>query len=259
LVSRAAAAILAFDRTKIGWHEKSDRSPVTAADEAANAVISEGLSRLLPGVPIISEERRETPSLAGIAGFVLVDPLDGTREFLAGRDEFTVNVAVISGGRPTVGIIAAPALGLVWRGAVGRGAERLRLAAGAAPQQASEVCTVQTRPRPTDGLVALVSRSHFDARSDAFLKRLPLATQTPCGSSLKFARIAEGSADVYARLAQTCEWDVAAGHAILTAAGGVVAAPDRTELTYGHAPDFHVPGFIAWGDPCAAILSPTPA
>jgi 3'(2'), 5'-bisphosphate nucleotidase len=120
LVSRAAAATLVVDRSKTAWRAKPDRSPVSAADEAANAVIVQGLARLLPGVPIVSEEEQARPS-ALEAGFVLVDPLDGTREFLAGRDEFTVNVAIISQGRPTVGVIAAPALGLVWRGVAGQG------------------------------------------------------------------------------------------------------------------------------------------
>ena len=248
LVSRAAAAILAIDRSKTTWRAKPDRSPVSAADEAANAVIVQGLSRLLPGVPVVSEEQQVRPS-ALEAGFVLVDPLDGTREFLAGREEFTVNVAIISQGRPMVGIIAAPTLGLVWRGVVGQGAERLRLAAGAAPHQASGRCAIHTRRRPAAGFVAMISRSHFDEETDAFLQRLPLIARNPCGSSLKFARIAEGNADLYARLARTCEWDVAAGHAILAAAGGIMTAPDGAELVYGHAPDFHVPGFIAWGDP----------
>ena len=250
VVSRAAAAILAIDRSKMEWRAKPDRSPVSAADEVANAVIIQGLALLLPGVPIVSEEQEARPS-ALAAGFVLVDPLDGTREYLAGREEFTVNVAIISQGRPAVGIIAAPALGLVWRGVAGQGAERLHLAAGAAPYQASGRCAIHTRPRPAAGFVAMVSRSHFDDATDAFLQRLPLVARKPCGSSLKLARIAEGSADLYARLARTCEWDVAAGHAILAAAGGIVTAPDGTELVYGHAPAFHVPGFIAWGDPLA--------
>ena len=250
IVSRAAAAIVAIDHAKVDWRNKSDRSPVSAADEASNAIIVQGLAHLLPGVPIVSEEEQLRPS-ALKAGFVLVDPLDGTREFLAGREEFTVNVAIVTQGRPMVGVIAAPALGLVWRGVVGQGAERLDLAAGAAPHQASGRCAIHTRHRPAAGFVAMVSRSHFDEETDAFLKRLPLAARNPCGSSLKLARIAEGSADLYARLARTCEWDVAAGHAILAAAGGIVTAPDGAELVYGHAPDFHVPGFVAWGDPSA--------
>ena len=250
LASRAAAAILAIDRSKVPWRAKPDRSPVSAADEASNAVIVRGLAHLLPGVPIVSEEQQVGPS-ALEAGFVLVDPLDGTREYLAGREEFTVNVAIINQGRPTVGIIAAPAVGLVWRGVAGQGAERLHLAAGAAPHQSSRRCAIHTRRRPAAGFVAMISRSHFDAETDAFLQRLPLVARNPCGSSLKLARIAEGSADLYARLARTCEWDVAAGHAILAAAGGIATAPDGAELVYGHAPDFHVPGFIAWGDPSA--------
>jgi 3'(2'), 5'-bisphosphate nucleotidase len=250
LVSRAAAAILAIDRSKTTWRAKADRSPVSAADEASNVIIVEGLARLLPGVPIVSEEEQVRPS-ALVAGFILVDPLDGTREFLGGRDEFTVNVALIGQGRPLVGIIAAPALGLVWRGVVGQGAERLHLAAGAAPHQASERYPIRTRRRPAAGFVAMVSRSHLDEDTNAFLQRLPLVARNCCGSALKFARIAEGSADLYARLAQTCEWDVAAGHAVLAAAGGTVTAPDGAQSDYGHAPDFHVPGFIAWGDPSA--------
>jgi 3'(2'), 5'-bisphosphate nucleotidase len=250
VVSRAAAAILAIDRSKMEWRAKPDRSPVSAADEAANAIIVQDLAHLLPGVPIVSEEQEARPS-ALEAGFVLVDPLDGTREFLAGREEFTVNVAIISQGRPAVGIIAAPALGLVWRGVVGQGAERLNLAAGAAPCRASGRSVIHTRRRPAAGFVAMISRSHFDDATDAFLQRLPLIACKACGSSLKFARIAEGSADLYVRLARTCEWDVAAGHAILAAAGGTVTAPAGAELAYGHAPDFHVPGFIAWGDPSA--------
>ena len=136
VVSRAAAAILAIDQSKMEWRAKPDRSPVSAADEAANAIIVQDLAHLLPGVPIVSEEQETRPS-ALEAGFVLVDPLDGTREFLAGREEFTVNVAIISQGRPTVGVIAAPALGLVWRGVAGQGAERLHLSAGAAPHRVS--------------------------------------------------------------------------------------------------------------------------
>jgi 3'(2'), 5'-bisphosphate nucleotidase len=251
IVSRAAAAIVAIDRSKVEWRTKADQSPVSAADEAANAVIIEGLSRLLPGVPVVSEEQDARPSTVS-PRFILVDPLDGTREFLAGRDEFTVNVAIVGNGRPLIGIIAAPALGLVWRGVAGRGAERLRLAAGAAPHQASERTPIHTRRRPAEGFAVALSRSHFDARTDTFLNRLPVVARTPYGSSLKFARIAEGSADLYARLAQTCEWDVAAGHAVLAAAGGVVTTPDGAELAYGRTADFHIPAFIAWGDPSAA-------
>ena len=209
--------------------------------------------QLLPGVPVVSEEQteHEKPSAPG-ACFALVDPLDDTREFLVGRDEFTVNIAIVLDERPVAGLIAAPALGLVWRGIVGRGAERLHLTAGAELNQASGIHRVRSRSVSPDGFVAAVSRSHFDAQTEAFLTRLPITAQVSCGSSLKFCRIAEGSVDLYARLAQTCEWDVAAGHAILAAAGGVVTTPDGAELVYGHTESFHIPGFIAWGDPKAA-------
>ncbi len=264
LIWRAAAAVLAIDQSTAKWRVKSDFSPVSAADEAANEVITRGLSQLLPGVPIVSEEgtAREKPSALAEC-FALVDPLDGTREFLAGRDEFTVNIAIVLDGMPVVGFIAAPALRSIWRGIAGRGAERLQLAAGEVPHQASDVCPVRTRRAQAEGFVAAVSRSHFDVQTDAFLKRLPIAGRISCGSSLKFCRIAEGSVDLYARLAQTCEWDAAAGHAVLAAAGGVVTTPEGAWLAYGRSEDFHIPGFIAWGDPEAAqkfsrLAKPTP-
>lgn len=253
LVSRAAAAIMAIDRDKMHWWAKSDSSPITIADQAANVVISEGLSRLLPGVPVVSEEEQAHLSSLGQT-FILVDPLDGTREFLAGRDEFTVNLAIIRRARPVAGVIAAPALGVVWRGVAGRGAERLRLAPGTTSHEALETRAIHARRRPAEGFVVATSRSHFDAQTDALLKRLPVIARSVCGSSLKFVRIAEGNVDLYARLAQTCEWDVAAGHAIVAAAGGIVTAPNGAELTYGAAPDFHVPGFIAFGDASAAAV-----
>lgn len=253
LIWAAAAAVLAIDQSTAKWHAKFDHSPVSAADEAANAVITQGLLRLLPGVPIVSEEgtAREKPSALAEC-FALVDPLDGTREFLVGRDEFTVNIAIVLDGMPVVGFIAAPALRSIWRGIAGRGAERLQLAAGEAPHQASDVCPVRTRRAQAEGFMAAVSRSHFDVQTDALLKRLPIAGRISCGSSLKFCRIAEGSVDLCARLAQTSEWDVAAGHAILAAAGGVVTTPEGAELAYGRSENFHIPGFIAWGDPEAA-------
>jgi 3'(2'), 5'-bisphosphate nucleotidase len=253
IISRAAGAIVAIDQSKARWRSKPDLSPVSAADEAANEVIMQGLSRLLPGVPVVSEEgaRRDMPD-ARSTSFVLVDPLDGTREYLAGRYEFTVNIAIVVDGRPTIGLIAAPALGLIWRAVIGHGTERLRLPVGADAHLASEICVVHARRRPTTGFLATISRSHFEARTDAFLKQLPIAERVSCGSSLKFCRIAEGAVDIYARFAQTCEWDIAAGHAIVAAAAGVVTTPTGEELLYGRDVDFHVPGFIAWGDPEAA-------
>jgi 3'(2'), 5'-bisphosphate nucleotidase len=250
LSARAAQAIK--DRSgKADVRSKADGSPVTAADEAAEAVICEGLARVAPAVPIISEEqaagaRPQAPTGAG-ASYFLVDPLDGTREFVAGRDEYTINIALVSGGVPILGIITAPACGLTWRGIVGRGAERIALA----DSKSSPPSLVHTRPRAEREIVVMVSRSHLEARTRAYVDGFPQAKLVPCGSSVKFCRLAEGSADLYPRLAPTRDWDIAAGHAILKAAGGHVTAPDGSPLIYGSA-DLSIPAFVASGDPIMA-------
>ena len=251
LVSQASAAILAACRSGLAARAKADLSPVTAADEAAEAVLLAGLAKLLPGTPVVSEEAVAQAAPAKLDGsFVLVDPLDGTRELIAGRDEFTVNVAIVSAGRPVLGIVAAPALGLLWRGADNMGAERMRLSPGAPISAAAERVSIHTRRLPGGGLVAAVSRSHLDRETEAFLARLPIAERLSCGSAIKFGRLAEGSADVYPRLSPTCEWDVAAGHALLSAAGGTVTRPDGAPLRYGGIADrFRIPAFVAWADP----------
>ncbi len=247
LVARAAAAILAIAPTALDTRLKADESPVTAADEAADAVIAQGLARHMPGVAVVSEESRERPTVLGDT-FMLVDPLDGTKEFVKGLGEYTVNLAIVSGGEPIAGFIAAPALGLLWRGVVGRGAERLGLDRAAAP------VAIRCRPAPPDGLVAAASRSHFSAATAAFLDRVGVTSRISCGSSLKFCRVAEGAVDIYPRLSGISEWDIAAGHAIVTAAGGVVTTPEGTPLHYGNAAqDYNVPGFIAWGDPTRRV------
>ena len=251
IVSMAAAAILDACTHSLDARTKADHSPVTAADHAGEAVILEGLARLLPGACVVSEEAvARAPPASIAASFVLVDPLDGTRELLAGRDEFTVNVAIVSGGRPRLGIVAAPARGVLWRGIEGQGAERLRLSPGAPASAAQERIAIHTRTAPRAGLVAMVSRSHLDPQSETFLARLPIADRRACGSAFKFCHIAEGGADVYPRLSTTCEWDVAAGHAVLAAAGGAVITPEGGPLPYGRkAENFRVPAFVAWGDP----------
>jgi len=227
---------------------KADGSPVTTADEAAEAVIRDGLAHLAPALPVISEEQaeREKPAIPS-ASFILVDPLDGTKEYIAGRDDFTINIAVVSDGAPILGVITAPALGLIWRGTVGRGAERLEFSS----RKTSPPQAIRTRPRAAGDLLVMVSRSHLDARTEAYLGGLPRARRIPCGSSLKFCRLAEGAADLYPRLGPTRDWDVAAGHAILAAAGGSVVAPEGTSLIYG-GPALLIPAFVAWGDPGAA-------
>jgi 3'(2'), 5'-bisphosphate nucleotidase len=255
IVSSAAAAILAVCARTLEVQTKADRSPVTAADHAAEAVILEGLGRVLPGVAVVSEEAASgTPPTSLPGSFVLVDPLDGTRELVAGRDEFTVNVAVVSGGRPRLGIVAAPAQGVLWRGSEGQGAERLQLSPGAPASAARERTAIRTRAFSRAGLVAVISRSHLDRQTEAFLARLPVAERLASGSAVKFCQVAEGAADVYPRLSTTCEWDIAAGHAVLSAAGGTVTTPEGAALSYGQvARSFRVPAFIAWGDPTAPV------
>ena len=244
-LSVSAAAAIRRMRGSGSIRIKADGSPVTPADEAAEAVIRKGLKRLAPDLPIISEEHveKEKPSTDG-AIYFLVDPLDGTKEFIAGRDEYTVNIAIVADGVPCVGVVAAPALGLIWRGIVGRGAERLKFSSRSisAPQ------AIRTRYRPENEIVVMVSRSHLDANTEAYLAGLPQMRRVACGSSLKFCRLAEGMADLYPRLAPTRDWDVAAGHAVLAAAGGSVVDPEGTALIYG-SPALLIPAFVAWGGP----------
>jgi 3'(2'), 5'-bisphosphate nucleotidase len=253
IVSRAAAAILTIRAKALNVRSKADQSPVTAADDASEAIILDELSRLLPGVPIISEEAgAQTAALSVAADVILVDPVDGTRELVAGRNEFTVNLGILRAGRPTLGIIAAPALGVIWRTAPSGGAQRLQLAPGAPASSATQCAPIHTRPRPKSGIIAAVSRSHFDPATDAFLARLGDVTRLAEGSAIKFCHVAEGTADLYPRLAPTFPWDVVAGHAILLAAGGAVTTPDRVPLTYCLDTDrMRIPGFVAWGDPVA--------
>jgi 3'(2'), 5'-bisphosphate nucleotidase len=248
LVARAAAAILAIAPAALAVRMKADQSPVTAADEAAQAVIVDGLARLMPGVPVVAEEAALRPAV--VSPFVLVDPLDGTREFIAGRPEFTVNIALVAERTPVMGVVAAPALGRIWRGCVGTGAERLIFVPG--EPKAVDPTAIRTRSAPPQGLIAALSRSHFDARTQAFLDGLPIVERTNLGSSAKFCVIAEGGADVYPRLSPTCEWDIAAGHAVLTAAGGTVLTPGGQPISFGQSPEFRVPAFVAWGDGEAA-------
>lgn len=239
----AADAILQY-RQGGAFRIKADGSPVTPADEAAEAVIRHGLERAAPAWPIVSEEQAERVRPSVGSDYFLVDPLDGTREFIGGRDEYTVNIGLVCGSAPALGIVIAPALGLIWRGSVGRGAERLRFSSGkAGPPQA-----IHTRKRPDDELIVMVSRSHLDPPTQAYVDALPHGRRVSCGSSVKFCRLAEGMADLYPRLGPTRDWDVAAGHAVLVAAGGSIMAPDGGVLRYG-TPDLRIPAFVAWGDP----------
>lgn len=249
LAIAAGLAITGIASGDIGLREKADHSPLTAADLAADAIIAEGLGRIAPGIPVISEETVEHAPKAGDR-FFLVDPLDGTREFAAGRDEYTVNIALIVDGLPSLGIVAAPARQVLWRGIPGSGVERIETdKAGAIRTRAS----VHARKRASGPWIAAVSRSHQDAATKAFLAGIGEVRQVVAGSALKLCLVAEGAADVYPRLGPTSEWDVAAGHALVEAAGGCVRRPDGGRLRYGGLkPGFRVDGFVAWGDPEAA-------
>lgn len=254
LVARAGSAILAVDRTRMRVEGKADGSPVTEADLAADRIIADGLARLAPEIPTLSEERVAAAPAGSPPVFFLIDPLDGTKEFVAGRDEFTVNIALVANGTPLLGIVGAPALGLIWRGLVGQGtdrrAERLSTRDGIG---AAEPIRTRSFPRAGQPWVAAVSRSHGDAATNAFIDNRPGAVRQILGSAVKFARIAEGAADIYPRLGPTSEWDVAAGHALVTAAGGRVTDPAGGEIHFGGGrPGFIIPAFIAWGDPTAA-------
>ena len=253
-VAAAAAATLASARTV---RLKADRTPVTDADERSQDILLNAMARLMPGVAVVSEEMAIRPSRLGDV-FVLIDPLDGTKEFAAGSSEYTVNLAIIRDREPVAGIVAVPAAGLIYRGRVQQGAERLAMSRGGDSPGFAAAHPIRVRTPPPGGAVAAVSRSHLDSATVALLDQLHIGNRIACGSALKFCRIAEGAADIYPRLAPTCEWDVAAGHALVAAAGGTVTLPDGGALGYGGTTrDFRVPAFIAWGDR-ACILAAAP-
>jgi len=254
LVVRAGEAILGVNRAAMRIDGKQDGSPVTEADLAADRIIADGLAQLASDIPTLSEERTELAAPPFEGSFFLIDPLDGTKEFVAGRDEFTVNLALVTSGVPLLGIVYAPALGLLWRGIVGRGAERVRF--DGATIGAAEPIHTRRLPAQGEPWIAAVSRSHGDPRSEAFIDNRPNAVRRMVGSAVKFGRIAEGSADIYPRFGPTCEWDVGAGSAVVTAAGGRVTDGKGGELRFGErqASGFIIPEFIAWGDPQAARL-----
>ena len=214
-------------------------------------VIFGGLVRLVPDIPVISEEAYQRAAPASLPPtFLLVDPLDGTREFLAGRDEFAVNIGLIHGGTPIAGVIAAPARRLIWRGA----AQRAERATDYGDGRIGDVTAIHARPWPAQGAIATVSRSHLDPETTAYLAKLPV-TRAASGSALKFCVIAQGDADLYPRFGPTCEWDIAAGHAILVAAGGAMTDASGRPLRYGDlVARLRVPGFLAWGDPARAAV-----
>lgn len=230
---------------------KSDGSPVTEADERAEAIIHQKLRALAEDVHIVAEEACAAGAEIRVAReFFLVDPLDGTREFLKRNGEFTVNVALVRGGAPIAGAVYAPAQNRLWAG--GETAWTCEAPLGAPLASPEHRRPLRTRKAP-DNLTALASRSHRDPETEAFLLRMPVGEVTSAGSSLKFCVVAEGKADVYPRFGPTMEWDTAAGDAVLRAAGGVVLRMDGALFDYGKTQVGLKNGaFIAWGDPEAA-------
>lgn len=223
---------------------KSDDSPVTEADEAADRLIADGLRAAFPDVALVTEEQAESHEGAAESRFLIVDPLDGTKEFVQRRGDFTVNIALVEDGVPVRGVVYAPAKGrLFYTGADGRAVEET----GALdPDTAGPVTPLSVR-RPDNGaLIVVASKSHRDAATDDYIGRYAVADMTSAGSSLKFCLVAAGEADLYPRLGRTMEWDTAAGHAVLAGAGGqVVRFDDHRPLAYGK-PGYENPFFIAY-------------
>lgn len=241
LARRAGAAILDIYATDFEHETKDDKSPVTAADLAAEAIIEAGLTELTPQVPLVAEEAASEGRLPDISNdrFWLVDPLDGTREFLKRNDEFTVNIALIVACEPVLGVVHAPALDVTYSGIRGVGATRIVHGRPAVP--------ITVRPAPVGGVTVVASRRHGDpAAIDRLLRGHPVAARKTAGSSLKFCLVAAGEADIYPRFGRTMEWDTAAGHAVLAGSGGKVTDAHGAPLTYGK-PEYENPPFIAWG------------
>lgn len=243
IARQAGAAIMKVYATDFSAERKDDGSPLTEADTASEAIILPALEKETPSIPIISEEfmvEGEAPDISG-GSFWLVDPLDGTREFLKRNDEFTVNIGLIVDLQPVFGVLYAPALDAMYFGAGAETAMRSREGGEAEP--------IQCRDVPAAGLDVLVSRSHSrNDRLDEYLADKTVGSRVPCGSALKFGVLAAGEADLYPRIGPTMEWDTAAGHAIIRAAGGEIETFDGVPLPYGKTQDkFLNPGFVAYG------------
>jgi 3'(2'), 5'-bisphosphate nucleotidase len=242
----AGAVVMAHYRRGATARTKADHSPVTDADQEAERLILARLGEAFAGMPVVAEEERAAGRVTAAGGeFFLVDPLDGTKEFLSGNGEFTVNIARIEQGAAVAGCVYAPARRRLFYGARGEGAFELEMDADAAPDW-TKARRIQARRAPEAGLVVATSRSHPDPATDEFLKGFSIAQTVVTGSSLKFCLLAAGEADLYARGGRTMEWDTAAGQAVLEAAGGTVKDWDGAPLLYGKA-DFENPAFVARG------------
>lgn len=242
IAREAAAAILQVYENAFEVESKSDSSPLTAADMAAHHIISDGLGRLTPDWPVLSEEAADIPweTRRHWGRYWLVDPLDGTREFVKRNGEFTVNIALIDQNISIFGVVLAPVGGALWHGVLGQSAYR---------RDGQTDVELRTRVPASGTLRVAASRSHRDARTEALLARIGDAETIGLGSSLKFCRIAEGSLDVYPRFGPTSEWDTAAAQCVLEAAGGAVLAPDGRAFRYNRRETLLNGDFIALGDP----------
>ena len=241
LIREAGALVMRVYATDFQVEIKGDASPVTVADQLAEKVIFDGLKRLAPDIPVVGEEAASAGDIPDVSNrFWLVDPIDGTKEFVNRNGEFTVNIALIDHGVPVLGLVLAPALDMLYAGAAGRGAW---------VQIAGQRRAISVRRVPPEGLTVVGSRHHGnDSAVDAFLSGRPVAAHRAVGSSLKICLLAEGLADVYPRFGRTMEWDTAAGDAILRAAGGGVVTMAGALLGYAK-PGFENPDFVAWGAP----------
>jgi 3'(2'),5'-bisphosphate nucleotidase len=229
-VIETGRVILGVRRRGHAVERKSDLSPVTEADRLAEAVILEALAAHAPDLPVIAEEAVDAGHLPDVGrAFVLVDPLDGTKEFVNGGNDFTVNIGLVRDSLPVLGIVYAPATGALYCGVAGKGAWKLDVIDGEPGQQVP----IHVRPAPSGPLVVVASRSHRTPETDAYIGRFEVENLVSAGSSLKFCLVAAGEADLYPRLGTTMQWDTAAGDAIVRAAGGMVVTMDGTPLPYG--------------------------
>jgi 3'(2'), 5'-bisphosphate nucleotidase len=248
--AKAGAAIMAHYGKGAAVELKADASPVTMADRDAEAIILAALKALAPDIAVVSEEAVGDRHAALGERFFLVDPLDGTKEFIKERTDFTVNIALIEQGRPRFGLVYAPARALLAVTIAEGEAVEAALPPDEAGADLAGLTPTRLRARVAaqEGLTALVSLSHLDAETESFLSGLIIKDRSGAGSSVKFLEIARGHADIYPRFAPTMEWDTAAGQAVLEAAGGTVVEPDGKPLRYGKtAQGLRNPSFIAWG------------
>lgn len=248
--AKAGAAIMAHYGKPVEVETKDDDSPVTKADRDADKVLASALKELAPDIPVVSEETVSDRNAKLGRLFFLVDPLDGTKEFIKQRTDFTVNVALIEDGFPCFGVVYAPARKLLTVTVADGVAVEAELAPSETGADLTALTTTRLHAKTPDpaGLTALVSASHLDEKTEDFLKDFNIASRAGAGSSVKFLEIARGNADIYPRFAPTMEWDTAAGQAVLEAAGGHVVDGKGARFAYGKSDQgLKNPGFVAWG------------